>query len=1210
MRKQRTLSYPYSAIFQAFQQIVTEKELRKVKKMQALLARTDFSLGESTLKAVNAVRIAKEKGYKAIITSDTMNISAVIPMQLEAGEDVSVVLGSRLYIVDNPLLEHENKLRKEAGETQLAVNRDYGYSLIAMVKNEQGFSDLCTLLSCGYDRKQFYKTPRLDFKQVVEAYKKGNLVLMTSDIDSIFRRRDSVTLLKELADINRDDLYCAAYPMESPYFDQINIKSAVTANELSLNRVAFYPAYYETKDDATLKDVAYQICNNVKSDQVYRMRVPYVRDNEISDRIHLLKNLKAFCLRTDVKISPDMVSTKQDEIINKCQYRWHPMKAALPKMAEDEPTTLKKMAADGLRAKLTGKSFGYTPKKELWSVYIERLKYELEILTRLGFCGYFLMVSDLMQHAINNDIPVGAGRGSVGGSLVAWCVGITDVDPIRHGLLFERFINPERLDLPDADLDFSQSKRHLAIEYLYKKYGEDYVAGIVNYSYLKAASAIRDSARIFNVPAQDLSVSKDVSFISKEGDDFTLEELREELASLDKYAEKHPRAFEAACKLKSLMRSYGRHAAGMIVSSVPIRERAVIELRGNERVINWDKRHCEDMGLIKLDVLGLATLDLLHLAVSYIDERFGVGTVKISEVSLDDPKVMNNFASGKTKGIFQLESAPMRKLLKDLGSGVDPISFETIVATTALFRPGPIQSGMLDTFVQVAKGYAAPQSLHPRLDELTKETNGVILYQEQTMKAVQILGGFTLAEADGVRKAIGKKDASKMAKMGELFKAQAGAGWISVEFEDGSTQSVHRAEHWKCGDVKLTAENALKSGVELTINGKKVIGVVAGSEQVGLSEEKANEIWDALEKNGAYQFNKSHSVAYTLISYQAMWLKTYYPAEFFAAALTILGEDKHQDLVSDAVDYGISIMPPDINISSQRIEIRDIDGYPVLFAPFSAIKGCSSNGSNAIVEARNKVGGKFTSKEMFIEAVNKRSCNSRVIEHLELVGAFASITPDAPPATNESRRKSQAELMGNLIIEAVKTSRKFVMDEKTNANINLLMNRIAAETGLGNNLVRPKTGRKPKFMIVLDGASKSDASSCMFMESGYNEFKAILTNAGFLLGDIYITGVMKKAKDEGSKSYSKEDISAFTEYMKSEIELAKPTYIMACGSMAASLFNNKSKPSDLIGRKEYFAEMDATVFYAFNPNILYFRPEEDERLIKIVNELATAVEAS
>lgn len=385
----------------------------------------------------------------------------------------------------------------------------------------------------------------------------------------------------------------------------------------------------------------------------------------------------------------------------------------------------------------------------------------------------------------------------------------------------------------------------------------------------------------------------------------------------------------------------------------------------------------------------------------------------------------------------------------------------------------------------------------------------------------------------------------------------------------------------------------------------KIKKVVA--EHDGLTEERAPEIWDIFEKSGGYAFNKSHAVAYTLISYQAMWLKTYYPAEFFAAAISILGEDKHQDLVNDAADYGISILPPDINISSFRIEIRDIDGRPALYAPFSSVKGCSETGSKAIVDARNKVGGSFSNKEQFMEVVNKRFCNSRVIESLDAVGAFANIEADQLPAMDESRRKSQAELMGNLVIEAVKTSRKFVMDEKINANINLLMNRIADEEGLKNELVRPRTGRKPRFMIILDGASKGDVKSGYFMESGYNEFRAILTNAGFLVGDLYITGVMKKAKNEGEKSYAKEDISKFTEYMKTEIELAKPTYILAAGSLAASLFNNKSKPSDLVGRKEYFAAMDATVFYAFNPNILYFRPEEGEKLIKIVEDVANAI---
>ncbi|HAN6626499.1 TPA: uracil-DNA glycosylase [Escherichia coli] len=371
---------------------------------------------------------------------------------------------------------------------------------------------------------------------------------------------------------------------------------------------------------------------------------------------------------------------------------------------------------------------------------------------------------------------------------------------------------------------------------------------------------------------------------------------------------------------------------------------------------------------------------------------------------------------------------------------------------------------------------------------------------------------------------------------------------------------------------------------------------------------KAKEIWTAFEKNGAYQFNKSHSVAYSLISYQSMWLKTHYPAEFFAAALTILGEDKHQGLVKDALTYGIRVLPPDVNVSSNRIEIRTLeDGSQALYAPFSAVKGCSENGCQAIMRAREKVGGKFESVAQFDEAVEKRACNSRVRESLHKVGAFASIEPGSLPATDPERLRDQAELMGNLIIDAVKASRPFEMNPKRSAEINVLMTRMAAEMGLGEELIRPTIGIKPKIMIILDNANGNDARTGYFMENGYDDFKAKLLTVGDLrMGDLYVTGVCKKVKDK-EKDYTKDEIGQFTDFMREEINLVRPTYILTCGSRSTALFNNKSKPSDLIGRKEYFPELDATVFYGFNPNILYFRPEEGERLEAILADIAETI---
>lgn len=1166
--------------------------------MKALMVRTDFSLGESALKAENAVKIARDAGYTAVISADSMNIASVIPLQRAAGDDMSVICGVKLNVVDDPTYEHRARLAKESGRCMESLVRDRSYCFTALIKNEQGYRDVCELMTLANKREQFYFVPRLALEQLAAAYAKGNIILLTSDIGSVFQRRDFVKIIGTLVTAGgRDNFYSVVYPHPTPFYDQINVRAMKVASALKIEPVAFYPAYYEAIDDADIKDIAHMVTNNIKIDQPHRLRIPHQRDNAVNGRRHLLEALKAFSVRMGVPVTAAMASTTQDTIIEACTWRWHELPPALPKMADDEPATLMKLAVAGLRKRLTTKEFGYTPPASEHRVYVERLKYEMDTLTRLGFCGYFLMVRDLMNHSRETGIPVGPGRGSSAGSLVAWCIGITNVDPIRHGLLFERFINPERLDLPDADLDFSQARRHEVIEYLNERYGEDYVAGIPNFTYLGAASALRDTARIFGVDAADMAVSKE--FKSIEDDSLSLEELREQLASLDKYATKYPDAFNAACKLQSLMRGFGRHAAGMIVAGVPLIERTPVELRGNARCIAFDKRYCEAMGLIKLDVLGLATLDLLDSAKRYIKESTEED-INLDAIPLDDRKVLDGFAAGYTQGVFQLESGPMRKLLKDLGGGIEPMSFKTVVATTALFRPGPIQSGMLDDYVSVAKGFMAPHSIHPRLEEVTRETNGVLLYQEQIMQSSRVLAGFSMAEADALRSAIGKKNMDKMKAIGSDFVERAQAGWVTLSLKNGGTVEVHKHAKLDCSDGKRRSySEAIGDGIDY---------VEIVSEQEGLSKEKAQEIWDAFEKFGGYAFNKSHSVAYSLISYQSMWLKTHYPAEFFAAALTILGEDKHQGLVKDALTYGIRVLPPDVNVSSNRIEIRTLeDGSQVLYAPFSAVKGCSENGCQAIMRAREKVGGKFESLEQFEDAVEKRACNSRVRESLQKVGAFASIETGSLPATDPERLRDQAELMGNLVIDAVKASRPFEMNSKRSAEVNVLMTRMAAEMGLGDDLIRPSIGIKPKIMVILDNANGNDGRTGYFMENGYDDFKAKLLTAGDLrMGDLYVTGVCKKVKDK-EKDYTKDEIGQFTDFMREEINLVRPTYVLTCGSRATSLFNNKSKPSDLVGRKEYLPELDVTVFYGFNPNILYFRPEEGEKLEAILAEVAETI---
>ncbi|WP_016598989.1 PHP domain-containing protein, partial [Yersinia pestis] len=368
--------------------------------MKALMVRTDFSLGESALKAENAVKIARDAGYTAVISADSMNIASVIPLQRAAGDDMAVICGVKLNVVDDPTYEHRARLAKESERCMESLVRDRSYCFTALIKNEQGYRDVCELMTLANKREQFYFVPRLALDQLAAAYAKGNIILLTSDIGSVFQRRDFAKIIGTLVTAGgRDNFYSVVYPHPTPFYDQINVRAMKVASALKIEPVAFYPAYYEAVDDADIKDIAHMVTNNIKIDQPHRLRIPHQRDNAVNGRRHLLEALKAFSVRMDVPVTAAMASTTQDTIIEACTWRWHELPPALPKMADDEPATLMKLAVAGLRKRLTTKEFGYTPPASEHRVYVDRLKYEMDTLTRLGFCGYFLMVRDLMNHS-------------------------------------------------------------------------------------------------------------------------------------------------------------------------------------------------------------------------------------------------------------------------------------------------------------------------------------------------------------------------------------------------------------------------------------------------------------------------------------------------------------------------------------------------------------------------------------------------------------------------------------------------------------------------------------------------------------------------------------------------------------------------------------------------------------------------------------------
>lgn len=578
--------------------------------------------------------------------------------------------------------------------------------------------------------------------------------------------------------------------------------------------------------------------------------------------------------------------------------------------------------------------------------YWDRLHYELDVVSRMGFEGYFLIVQDFINWAKSQGIPVGPGRGSAAGSLLAFALGITDVDPIRHGLLFERFLNPERISMPDIDVDFCMENRDRVIEYVKEKYGADKVAQIITYNIMKARQTLRDTARALGISYQTAdALAKLIPQGDVQGTWLNLEEMYitpiEEL--LEKYGrhrtdieenvkrfrrlcEENPeikRLVEIALKLEGLTRHTSLHAAGVVIAPRPLEELLPLYYDKEGAVATqFDMVKLEEIGLIKMDFLGLKTLTELERMRKMIRERHGI-EIDFLKLPLDDKDVFELLREGNTTGVFQLESSGMKNLLKRL----EPDSFDDIVAVLALYRPGPLKSGLVDSYINRKHGREPVEYPFPELEPVLKETYGVWVYQEQIMKASQILAGFTPGEADTLRKAIGKKKADLMAQMKEKF--------------------------------------------------------IKGAVERGYEEKKITELWEDIEKFASYSFNKSHSVAYGYLSYWTAYLKAHFPEEFYCVKLSTEKSDKKFiSLLKDAKKEGFRLLPPDINKSHVDFVI---EGKKVIRFGLARIKGVGEETAQLIVESRKRP---WTSLGDFLRSVDNRKVNKKTLEALIKAGAF------------------------------------------------------------------------------------------------------------------------------------------------------------------------------------------------------------------------------
>lgn len=1125
-----------------------------------LAARTDFSVGESILTTEFLVKHAVDAGQKAVAMTDTMSITAMIDFTNRAKKaELKPIIGCRLRLTDDPFWRPS----KEKGEKKKDMPRAYYLTVYALT--EAGMKAIYRLLTLANQDElttssgevlpgRYYYVPKLGFGDLYDELRVHgeDLAVVMGDAHSVLEHPDAENIVITLGGFCKH-AYAPLIPVNTPYYGRLNELALSAIGTGYVKPIVVRPAFYG-QGEADAQEIMTAVCENQNiTDGWFKSR--HNRDMHVVSTPELVGEMKvaiAHLIKRGIdgghaaaKFKEGLLNT--GVLVAAVEYEWSKADVTLPKMADDEFHAVMSECMKGWKTRFTKDVFGHTPTpEELQTVYKPRLAYELEVLKRLNFSGYFLLVQDVVQFAKSNNIMVGPGRGSVGGSLVAYLMGITECDPIRFGLLFERFINPERIDLPDADLDFMSTRRHEVFEYLTKKYGEARTAGVNNFSTLGSRSALRDVGRVSGIPEKDYSVSK---FVPKlHGNDISLPEARESVAEIDAFATNYADFWPIMERLEGTVRNFGKHAGGFIVGGVDLVERAVVEKRKDGNVVCWDKRIVEDQGLVKMDILGLNTLDLITLALELIRERTGK-RIDIGAIPLDDEEVLANFAKGNTTAIFQFESGGMRRLLKDLGAD-GTITFDDITAATALYRPGPMESGMMESFAKRKQGYEPVEYDHPLMEPVLSETFGVIVYQEQVMKISQVIAGYSGAAADKLRKIMGKKLPEEMKKERQ-------------KFVDGCVATIACSEEW------------------------------------------AGELFDKIEGFAGYGFNKSHSVEYTLVSYMAMYLKVNFGVEFYAAALTIMDADKLPGIIRDAKMMGIDVSFPDINISTNRFEIAtDVR----LVMPLQAIKGISEKATTAIMKAREA--GPFQDKSDFISRVERRVCNIKVQGALDLVGAFARIEPGQVPANDPSRIKDQIELLPGLVAAHVPVDREMYTDKETKEAIGELVATYRTNHGPGSSTVdgmpvKPSFGRAADFMLIQDAPNNEDDGNGMM---GHGMATKCIIEAmdevGLARENAYWTALIKRPKK--GKQVAPDEIATYWPYLEQEIEILKPPVIVLMGSQTVRHFipDFKGKASDMAGKVVYHKGYDANLVIGFAPGEIYHDPDKQTNMNEVFGSVA------
>lgn len=876
---------------------------------------TEYSLLDGANRIKDLIQRVKELGMDSIAITDHGVMYGVVDFYKEAVKNgIKPILGCEVYTA-----------KRNMKDKQPGIDSNYGH-LVLLAKNQIGYKNLMKIVSLGFTEGYYYK-PRVDY-ETLEKYSEGIIALsacLSGDIPSAILNNDYERAVELSNNLNRifgqGNFYLELQHNGISEQNLVNQQLIKLSGELGIPLVATNDAHYLTKENAKSHEIllCIQTGKTINDDNRMRFNTDEVYVKSPEEMYDNFKNVKQ-ALENTVKIA------------EMCNVELEFGKLHLPSFEVEEGYTpyeyLREQCYKGLKSR-----YGDNCSEEI----IHRLEYELSVISQMGYVDYFLIVWDFIKYAREQGIMVGPGRGSAAGSIVSYALGITSIDPLKYNLLFERFLNPERISMPDIDIDFCYERRQEVIDYVIRKYGKDRVSQIITFGTMAARAVIRDVGRALDISYGDVdAIAKMIPFQIGMNIDKALE-MNQELKKRYETDEETQVLIDTARTLEGLPRHASTHAAGVVISKEPIVEYVPLQLNDNSVTTQVTAVPLEELGLLKMDFLGLRTLTVIRDAVDLAEQVHGK-KIDIQQIDFDDKDVYKMIGDGRTAGVFQLESAGMTQFMKDL----QPNSLEDIIAGISLYRPGPMDQ--IPRYIRNKNNPKLIKYHHPMLESILDVTYGCMVYQEQVMQIVRELGGYSLGRSDLVRRAMSKKKISVMEQERKNFV-------YGITDEEGNE-------------------------------------VVKGAVNNGVDEITANKIFDEMMDFASYAFNKSHAAAYAVVAYQTAWLKHYYPVEFMAASInSFLGSsDKVSQYVNECKSLNIQVLPPDINESNVKFTVVNKN---IRFG-LAAIKNVGENAIKSVIAERQQ-NGEFSSFLDFCQRIEGRDINKRCVESLIKSGAFDSL---------------------------------------------------------------------------------------------------------------------------------------------------------------------------------------------------------------------------